>query len=806
MHDRLTAPPARESDADADAAAADAAAAVTESSLSVGGMTCASCVAHVEKAARAVPGVRGVAVSLARGRATLTYDRNAVSPSDVARTLTAAGYPATDEGVEGTPGEAERRRVDRQREHAAMWLRRAVVGAALWLPCEAVHVAGLLGWVGGHGAGGHGGVGRVGWPVWLTVALSTAAILFVGRPFYASAVKSLRAGSANMDVLIALGASVAYGYSAVALGGHLAGAWATLPFLYFGEAAGLLALISLGHWLEARARDRAGASIRSLLDLAPATALRLTGDDAATAEVPVGDLVAGDRVLVRPGDKVPIDGVVEGGRSSVDESLLTGEPLPAPKGEGDAVTGGTVNADGRLVVRVTRTGAETALAQIVAMVERAQNDKPPVQRLADRIAAVFVPAVLGVALLTGVGWVAWGTLRGWPLAATAGATANAVCSVLIIACPCALGLAVPAALMVGTGVGARRGILIRDVDALQNAEKVGVVVLDKTGTVTRGKPAVGRVIACDGSTEDEVLRLAASAEQFSGHPLAAAVLGAARSRGLTDSAEPSGFEDRPGLGVVATVGGRTVYVGGGELIDAAVGDSGDGAAPEDAGADTGAATLVHVAAGGDGAVRRLGRIEITDAVKPDSAAAVADLRAMGLRVVLLTGDREAAARAVADTVGIDDVRADVRPAGKAEAISNLKSQISDLESQAKRPGVAMVGDGVNDAPALAAADLGIAIGSGSDVAKEAGGVVLVGGSLRDVAAAIRLSRATMGTIRRNLFFAFAYNVIAIPLAAFGLLNPLVAAAAMALSDVTVIGSALLLRRVRLDAPDGARRE
>ena len=541
---------------------------------------------------------------------------------------------------------------------------------------------------------------------------------------------------------------------------------------------------------------------------------------AAFSPVPVADLNIGDRVLVRPGDRVPIDGVVTDGRSAVDESLLTGEPLPVSRGPGDAVIGGTVNTDGRLVVRVSRTGGQTALAQIVRLVEKAQSDKPPVQKLADRISAVFVPAVLGVALVTGLGWYAWGHAHGWESARTWAMLAKSVCSVLIIACPCALGLAIPAALMVGTGRGAKRGILIRDIDALQKAEKIDTVVLDKTGTVTRGKPTVAEVVPLNGVADVEVLRVAALAEQYSEHPLAKAITAEARRRGLSPG-DPDSFNNEPGLGVVASTGGRTFLVGSDTLIEKYAGTG--GGSPDSDGKSTSGErnragrTLVHVAERTAGSVRRLGVIAISDEVKSDSRAAVAALRAMGLRTVLLTGDNADAARAVAEAVGIDDVRARVTPGQKAEVIralqspppaaadpanpanpGNPQSKIQNPKSPPPPFRVSMVGDGVNDAPALARADLGIAIGSGSDVAKEAGDIVLVSGSLLGVAAAIRLSRATMRTIRQNLFLAFAYNVLAIPLAAFGLLNPLVAAAAMALSDVTVLGNALLLRRAKIE--------
>jgi Cu+-exporting ATPase len=500
-------------------------------------------------------------------------------------------------------------------------------------------------------------------------------------------------------------------------------------------------------------------------------------------------------VLVRPGDRVPADGVVTDGRSSVDESMISGEPLPVGRVPGDPVIGGTVNGDGRLVVRVTKTGGETALAQIVKLVETAQSSKPPVQRLADQIAAVFVPVVLGIALLTGVGWYAWGAAHDWPAARTWAMLAKAVCSVLIIACPCALGLAIPAALMVGTGRGAKRGILIRDIDALQKAEKIDTVVLDKTGTITQGKPAVAEVTALNGMAAEHVLRLAAGAEQFSEHPLAKALVSHARERGLRIP-EPESFNNEPGFGVVADVEGSTLFVGNDALLQHHGIRDDAGTMPPTIG------TTVHIGARRRQKryTQRIGRITFTDQLKPDSREAIGALHALGLRTILLTGDNRQTAEAIARQVGIDDVRADVKPRGKADTVQAL--QEAGLghagSANAARARVAMVGDGVNDAPALAQADLGIAIGSGSDVAKETGDVVLVSGSLHGVATAIRLSRATMRTIRQNLFLAFAYNVIAIPLAAFGYLSPLIAAAAMALSDVSVIGNALLLRRTKID--------
>ena len=779
--------------------------------INVAGMSCASCVAHVTKAARAVPGVAEVAVNLAGGRANVQFDADRTDPAAVAAAITEAGYTAEPASPGVASANTEEQRLQAQVRHARGWLRRAVVGLALWLPVEAAHWVLKLAGVHAHHA-----------MMWAALLTATAALVYVGSAFYRSAWTALRHRTSNMDTLIALGVTVAYGYSLIYLLGGLARLWPT-PMddqVYFMEASALLALISLGHWLEAAARRSAGRAIRQLMDLTPAVALRLTrsgerstpnaqrptfnGEETAASaveswtlnverstfaqpqEVPVADLNIGDRVLVRPGDRVPTDGVVTEGASGVDESMLTGEPLPVRRTAGDNIVGGTVAVDGRLVVRVTRTGAQTALSQIVQMVEKAQDSRPPVQRLADRVAAVFVPVVLGIALLTAVGWYAWGTAHGWPPAAVWARVALTACSVLLIACPCALGLAVPAALMVGTGLGARRGILVRDIDALQMAERVGVIALDKTGTVTRGRPAVVAVVPTDGSTDADVLRSAAAAEQFSAHPLAKAVTAAARARSI-DVPTPAGFDTVPGLGVTATVDGRAVVVGSATLLA-------ERSIAVPAVVPAAGQTLVFVAVDG----RAVGHVVLVDEVRPDAAAAVADLHAMGITTVLLTGDNRAAADAVAAAVGIDTVHADVRPGGKADVIATLRTGPSRR--------IAMVGDGINDAPALAAADLGIAVGSASDVAKEAGGIVLVGESLAGVAAALRLGRATMRTIRQNLFWAFAYNVVAIPLAASGWLNPAWAAAFMAVSDVAVLVNALRLRWAPLDGPKAGIRD
>jgi Cu+-exporting ATPase len=820
-----------------------------EASIDIEGMSCASCVAHVERAARGAPGVNDCRVNLARGTATVSYDPAQIDPQHIAEAISKSGYSATPAAHGQTSAEDEAQRLNRQHHEERGWFSRALVGIILWLPLEATHWITQI--VTGH-AHDHMAAQMM-WMGWATLIASTIAMTYVGGRFYASAWSALRHATSNMDTLISMGATVAYGYSLVYFVGGMIGTWPapTLHDLFFMEASGLLALISLGHWLEARAKRSAGSAIRKLLELAPERALLIEDDaavgdgiadnggtataadrgdsstvanpststaasvsslppispsrrprvslsllqtvpasprpavlaspsSAAPREVPISQVSVGDRLLVRPGDRIPIDGKVIDGESSVDEAMLSGEPIPVSKKKGDAVIGGTVNQDGRLVIRVTKTGSQTALAQIVGLVEKAQSSKPPVQRLADQISAVFVPSVLAIALITGFAWFAWGHHLGWSAGQTWSHVARAVCSVLIIACPCALGLAVPATVMVATGMGALRGILIRDIDALQKAEKINIVVLDKTGTITQGKPTVSQVIATEGNSEEEVLRLAASAEQFSSHPLAKAIVAAARERGLKLTGV-DGFSSEAGAGVTAQITGGKIFVGSDSFVRER------GAAEMTAGIrqSSAGATFVHVARQtAHGAVERMGFIVISDQIKPDSIAAIAEMHRMKLRTVLLSGDNRAAAVAIARQVGIDDVRAEVKPAGKAAVIRELQ----------KSGRVAMVGDGINDAPALAAADLGIAIGGGSDIAKEAGDIVLISGSLAGVAAAILLSRATMGKMRQNLFLAFIYNVIAIPLAAFGLLSPLIAAGAMALSDVTVIGNALLLRR------------
>jgi Cu+-exporting ATPase len=850
---------------------------MSTASLAISGMNCASCVAHVSKSARSLPGVSNCTVNLARGRATVEFDPDQVSLTQIAGQITSAGYPA--EAEQSAPG-GEAHHKDHQKQDAAGWLHRAIAGLLLWLPVEIAHWVLQLTYP--HWHAGHEAMN------WIALITSTACLIYVGSRFYKSAFNALLHRTTNMDTLIAMGASVAYFYSLTYFVGGLCRAW-PMPMgdeLYFMEGSALLALISLGHWLEANARRSAGSAIRELMNLSPVMAARLVENkderrtsnvelrtsnkvqaapetssslqsstfdvqrstfDLKTEDVPVSEIARNDRVLLRPGDRIPVDGIVINGSSSIDESMVTGEPLPVTRIKGDKVIAGTMNVDGALVIRATAVGADTALSHIIAMVEKAQDSRPPVQKLADQIAGIFVPVVLGIALITGLGWFAWGASHHWLTSVTLAHMAKTVCSVLLIACPCALGLAVPAAIMVGTGSGARRGILVRDIDALQNAEKIDTVVLDKTGTITTGKPTVTR-IQSNGMDETQLLRLAAAAERFSSHPLAKAIVNEAKARSI-DLPQPTQFNNRAGYGVTAEVEGRQLIVGNQAMLDLPLatatpspGSPGEGGGeglferataseirnhphpnplpvyrergpeigdvessnlksqisnfksqisePAASAKPQAAGSIVYIAEKKSDGTQLLGHIEIADTIKPDSIADIDRLRKMGMHLVLLTGDNLAAAKAIAEQVGITEIHADVRPGDKAAVIENL--------SKTRR--VAMVGDGINDAPALATAHLGIALGSGSDVAKETGGIVLVGSSLAGVADSILLSRATMRIIRQNLFLAFIYNVLAIPLAAFGLVNPAIAAAAMALSDVSVLGNSLRLSVVSRPLP------
>ena len=622
---------------------------------------------------------------------------------------------------------------------------------------------------------------------WIEALLATPVVLWGGWPFFQRGWASLVTRNLNMFTLIALGTGVAYGYSlaAVAAPGifpdSVRGPDGGVG-LYFESAAVIVTLVLLGQVLELRARGQTSQALQALLGLAPKTARRLS-DCGHETDVPLERVAVGDHLRVRPGETVPVDGVILEGRSALDESLVTGEPIPVEKGPGDAVTGATLNGSGGFVMRAERVGADTLLARIVRMVAEAQRSRAPIQRLADRVAGVFVPAVVLVAVLSFLAWATWG-----PEPALAYAVINAV-AVLIIACPCALGLATPMSIMVGTGCGATLGVLIRNAEALEALERVDTLVVDKTGTLTEGKPRLTEVVPAPGYETDEVLRLAASLERGSEHPLAAAILAGAAARGL-GLEEVREVEARPGKGILGTVGGRRVALGSAALLAELGLDP--SAWRDQAEHLRGAGATVVFAVVDD---RAAGLIAVTDPIKATTPEAMAALRAEGLEIVLLTGDSRTTAAAVARQLGIARVEAEVLPERKGEVVKALQDQ-GRL--------VAMAGDGINDAPALARAQVGIAMGTGADVAMESAAVTLVRGDLRGIVRARRLSRATMRNIRQNLFWAFAYNALGVPIAAgvlypvFGLLlSPMIAAAAMSFSSVSVIGNALRLRRVAL---------
>lgn len=650
--------------------------------------------------------------------------------------------------------------------------RRLVVGAVLSAP--------LLAWSMGEMVGLAVPVPREMAP-WVQLALATPVVFWCGAPFFVRAAESVRNRLPNMFTLIAMGVGVAWGYSLVAtiapagiphaFGGHDG----RVP-LYYEAAAVITTLVLVGQVLELRARAGTGAAIRALLALAPPVARRVA-DDGSEAEVPLAEVRVGDRLRVRPGEKVPVDGTVTDGRSHVDEAMVTGEPIPVDKAAGDTVIGGTVNGSGALLVRAERVGSDTLLARIVEMVAAAQRSRAPIQRLADNVSAVFVPTVIGVAALTFAAWALVG-----PEPRLAYALVNAV-AVLIIACPCALGLATPMAIMVGTGRGAQAGVLVRDAEALEAMERIDTLVVDKTGTLTAGKPALGTVIG-----DVDVLRLAASVERSSEHPIGAAIARGATERGLA-LAPVEGFTSIAGGGVRGCVDGKLVEVGSARFLADAADVEAMAARADALRAEGEIVVLVAV----DG--RAVGVIGVSDPIKESTPAALATLRQEGVRVVMLTGDSATTARAVAAKLGIDEVRAEVRPDQKAEVVARLKAEGRK---------VAMAGDGVNDAPALASADVGIAMGTGTDIAIESAGITLVKGDLRGIAQARRLSRATMRSIRQNLFFAFAYNLLGVPIAAGvlypvvgWLMDPMIASAAMSLSSVSVIVNSLRLRRAPL---------
>ena len=741
--------------------------------LAVAGMTCASCAARIEKKLNKLAGVTA-AVNFATEKARVSFP-GGVSPDDLISVIEQAGYraalpapPLAAAPSETGPGPAA---AGQAAGEMAVLRQRLLISLALAVPVVVVAMVPVLQFRN--------------WQ-WLSLTLAAPVAIWGAWPFHRAALASARHRAATMDTLISVGVTAAFGWSLYALFCTGAGQpgmrmsftllaqHAGTAGLYLDAAAGVTALVLLGRYAEARAKRRSGAALRALASLGARDAAVLR--DGHEVRIPVRQVAVGDLVVVRPGEKIAADGVVESGSSAVDASMLTGEPVPAEVTAGDEVTGGCVSTSGRLVVRATRVGAATQLAQLARLVEEAQNGKAPVQRLADRVSAVFVPVVLGLAAATLVAWLAAGQ--------PPGAAFTAAVAVLIIACPCAMGLATPTALLVGTGRGAQLGILIKGPEVLESTRAVDTIVLDKTGTLTTGRMSLAGVVPVPGADPDELLRLAGAAEDASGHPVAAAIAGGARQRLGPDLPAVAGFASQHGLGVSAAVAGHAVAVGRASWLEAQWGQPVP-AGLAARGAEAEAAGQTAVFAGWDGHVR--GLLIVADTVKPSSAQAVARLRGMGLRPVLLTGDNARAARAVADQVGIAEVAAGVLPAGKAAVIREL---------QASGRVVAMAGDGVNDAAALAQADLGLAIGTGTDAAIEASDLTLVRGDLLGVPDAILLARRTLATIKGNLFWAFAYNVAAIPLAAAGFLNPLVAGAAMAFSSVLVVTNSLRLRRFR----------
>ncbi|MBB5607801.1 MULTISPECIES: heavy metal translocating P-type ATPase [unclassified Janthinobacterium] len=709
--------------------------------LSVAGMTCASCVGRVEKALLKVPGVAGASVNLATESARVKVTGDADAATLIAA-IAKAGYEASVPVASSSNTPIQTSSRDGLKVVLA-----AILAFPLMLPM-------LLEWAGIH------------WmlPGWLQFALATPVQFYFGARFYKAGWKAVRAGSGNMDLLVALGTSAAYGLSVYQ--------WLTadgmLPHLYFEAAAVVITLVLLGKWLESRAKRQTASAIRALQVLRPESArVRRDGQD---SDVPVADVKVGELVVIRPGERVAVDGVVVEGASQINESLITGESLPVDKHVGDKVTGGSINADGLLVVRTEAVGGETTLSRIIRLVEDAQAAKAPIQHLVDKVSAIFVPVVLVLALLTLLGW--WLTTGQLETAII-----NAV-AVLVIACPCALGLATPTAIMAGTGVAARYGILIKDAEALEVAHAVTTVVFDKTGTLTVGKPALAALHA-HGIDEVRLLQLAASIQRGSEHSLATAVLDAAGARNITPL-PATALSALPGRGLAAQVDGQDLKLGSTRLMQELKVDMAPLAAQAQTLENTGN-TISWLSSG----TQLLGLFAFSDQVKPNAQAAIAHLHGLGIQTVMLTGDNQGSADAVGKLLGIDVVAAKMLPADKTAKIVALKAEGAK---------VAMVGDGINDAPALAAADVGIAMSTGTDVAMHAAGITLMRGDPALVADAIDISRRTYSKIRQNLFWAFIYNLIGIPLAAFGLLNPMVAGAAMAFSSVSVISNALLLRR------------
>ena len=739
--------------------------------LPITGMTCVNCAATVERALCRTEGVAGASVNYATERAIVELSEEGATFEDLSVAVERVGYgvlQADPDELDDVEAAARRRELEDQ-------TRKFWIGVGFAGPLFILSMARDFGFLGSW-AYAH-------WVNWLMFVLASPVQVYVGWDYYVGGWKALRSGSANMDVLVALGSTVAFVYSVVvvvmlSVGSTLAG-----EHVYFETAALIITLIKLGKLLEVRAKGDTSEAIRELIGLQPDTARVVR--QGVDYDIPISDVVVGDLLLVRPGERIPVDGEVVDGLSSIDESMLTGESMPVEKAPGDVVVGATMNKSGAFHFRATRVGADTALAQVIRLVQEVQGSKAPIQRLADQVAGIFVPIVIIVAVLTFFVW--------WVVVGADFSVALVrLVAVLVIACPCALGLATPTAVMVGTGRGARQGILFRSSEALQRVRRLGTVVFDKTGTLTRGEPEIRTVITLD-SDEAELLRLAGSAELMSEHPLGEAVLREAQSRSL-NLTKPSSFRAIPGRGVEAIIGGAEVLVGNQVLMSERDIDLTEFELAKES-IVAGGATPLWVAIDGKAG----GVLGVADTVKEGSADAVQELKLEGLAVIMLTGDQNATAEAIASSIGIHEVRAEVLPHQKCDVIRELQADHV----------VAMVGDGINDAPALAQADVGIAIGTGTDVAIEAADVTLMGGDPRSVATALALSRATMRTIEQNLFWAFFYNVVLIPVAAGAFysvtflpmilrsLHPILAALAMALSSVTVVGNSLRLRRTDL---------
>ena len=725
-------------------------------------MTCAACAARIEKGLRKLPGVADAAVNLAMETARVELD-GTTTVQDVIRKVEQLGYGAALKRDEAEGSERRKAEIRRQ-------LTRFIISAVLSLPLL-WSMAGHFSWT------SFLWVPDLFMDPWMQLVLATPVQLWIGWPFYVGAYKALRNGGANMDVLVALGTTAAYAYSV-----FLTLRWALqqpgmehhTPDLYFETSAILITLILLGKLLEALAKGRTSEAIKSLMKLQAKTALVIR--DGVEQLIPVEQVLIGDTILIKPGEKVPVDGVVLDGRSSVDESMLTGESIPVDKQAGDEVYGATVNQNGRLRIKATRIGKDTALAQIIRIVEEAQGSKAPIQRFADKISGVFVPIVVGIAVLTFLLWIAALDPGNF-----GGALEKAI-AVLVIACPCALGLATPTSIMAGSGRAAEYGILFKGGEHLEQTHRIDMIVLDKTGTITHGKPQLTDVLVADPFAEAEVLALAGAAEASSEHPLAEAIVSGVRNRGIAiERAEQ--FEAIPGYGVQVTAAGRAVLVGTRKLLAERGIGYGDAENQLEQLEQQGK-TAMLIAIDGQYA----GVLAVADTVKESSREAVEKLRQLGLEVVMITGDNERTAQAIAQQVGIRHVLAQVLPEGKS-------AEIRRLQEQGKH--VAMVGDGINDAPALVQADIGMAIGTGTDIAMEAADVTLMRGDLTAISNAIELSKRTMRNIRQNLFWALAYNSLGIPIAAAGFMAPWLAGAAMALSSVSVVLNALRLQRLKL---------